>query len=410
MKNKLLATILTLSLFTSILTIATHISPVAALNTKLYITPPVVEKDPDDFCSYFNVSVMIDDVEDLFGFDIRITWDSSLLTFHKLYNYTLDTIWDSGWFDIWPPSTGAGWVKYVALGLNPSSFSGSNGELFILEFHVEHGCNFPRETSIHFEAVKLSDSHWTEITAELIDGLYKMSATTPDLEFVVKTNKTGSWKYIEEPYEFEYCDWFEVEVNVTHICANLKDYDLKILYNDTLLDFFEVDYWGVLGDESDEAHYDDSEPGEIHVWDTGGIKVFNDGNGTLFALTFHVEFICNYEHIWRTCEEPNTLLAYVGFDLTYGHLSFEEGTILIGQIIVPVPVLNITIELIRGDVNCDGKVNIKDLHLVAIYYDIDDTDGEWNEAKKYNVKCGETTEIIDIFDLVVVASNYGHGM
>jgi len=386
MKTKILGILLSVSLLIGIVTIATHISSVSAA-PQLYIDPSLVEKAPSDYCTYFNVSVMIADVTDLFGFDIKITWDSSLLTFHKLYNYTLNTIWTSGWFDIWPPSTGAGWMKYVAVGLTPSTFSGS-GELFILEFHVEEGCNFAKETPIHFEAVKLSDSSWTEITAVLVDGLYKMSATIPDLEIEV---------HDPDPTKpFEYCKIFEVEIYVTHICAKLKDYYLVILYDTELLKFLDVDYWGVLGDPSDGASYVNT-TGRIEVQDIGGL-VWSGDRGLLFALTFHVEFDDRIEHIWRTDPTyPQELKAHVWLEETSAELSFLEGVITYPGIIMSLP-LEITIHLIQGDVACDGDVDIFDLRTVAAYYD-------QTGPAKYDLK---TDGIIDIFDLVVVATNFGY--
>lgn len=376
-----------LSLFTSILTIATHISPVTASPTKLYIDPDLVQKTPDDVCHTFNITIMIDDVSDLFGFDIKITWDNTLITYvADHYNKTLNGLWTAGNWYVAKNDTDAGWYKLVALSTK-NGFTGGPQALFKVEFHVEKGCNFPRETTINFETHKLSDSAYTAIDHTTDDGLYKMSATIPDLEFEVYDPDTTK--------PFEYCKIFKVEVYVTHICADLEDYYLTILYDTELLKFEDVVDWGVLGGPSDGASYVESPSGTIQVQDTGG-TVWSGDRGLLFSLTFHIEFDERIEHIWRT-DSPHELKANVWFEETSAELSFVEGTITYPGIIMPSP-LEITIYLIQGDVDCDGEVSIFDLRTVAAFYDL-------TEPAKYDIK---TDGIIDIFDLVVAATNFGY--
>jgi hypothetical protein len=100
-------------------------------------------------------------------------------------------------------------------------------------------------------------------------------------------------------------------------------------------------------------------------------------------------------HIWRTLAHAD-LIAHVSFE--DAHLSFLEGPIDMSGIDMPVP-LNITIHLIRGDVDCNGKVDVFDLRTVAAYYD-------QSLPVKYDLTMDGT---IDIFDLVVVATNFGYG-
>jgi len=389
MRNKLLATILVLSLFASALTIAIQVSPVAAANenVELYIDPLEVYGVE---CNYFNVTVMIENVTDLFGFDLNITWaDNTLITFsHCYYNKTLNAIWPAGWqliLNTTGGGGGGGWYKLVALSTD-TNFTKDPGSqaLFKLEFHVEKSCNFELSTPIEFLVVKLSDSMWTPILAAVTNGTFYTIATVPDLEFKL----VGT-------LPFEYCDTFKVEVWVTHICANLKDYNFTILYDHELLKFIDVEDWGTLGDNlTGQANYALIESGKIWVRDDGG-DIFNSGNTSLFALKFHVEFDDANEHIWRT-SGPNSLTAQVSFE--NATLSFDEGTIYMIGITMPSTPLDITIDLIRGDVDCDGDVDVFDLRTVAGFYD--------GVNAKYDVK---VDGIIDIFDLVVIATNFGYG-
>jgi hypothetical protein len=69
--------------------------------------------------------------------------------------------------------------------------------------------------------------------------------------------------------------------------------------------------------------------------------------------------------------------------------------------------LDITVNLIRGDADCDGNVDVFDLRCIAGYYDKKSTDPEWSTCSKYNLVSSDNT--IDIFDLVAAATNFGYG-
>jgi hypothetical protein len=384
MKNKYAASILSLLLLASVFTFGLTIHRASADGTTLSI--PSVSKSPSDLGSTFTVPVQISNVNDLFGFDINITWDNTLITFLSLNNASLSTIWPQGWFDPLTPSpqTGAGYVRYAAVAEGKPGFTGS-GTLFNLTFTIIKACNFPLSTPIHFDGVKLSDSSANSIPVTLNDGQYSMSATVPDIDFTL-VNPNPS-----KPYE--YCKYVEVQVYATHICAHLTDYDLTIDYDSGLLKFVDVDAWGVFG------------TGQVDNSTAGIVRVYCAPSGTpqvgesllLFTLTFHVEFDDSIGHIWRTASSPNQLTAHISLDTTTGDLSFQEGTIPIGQV-TPPTALTLTINLIQGDVTCDGRVSIDDLRTVAYYYD-------QSGPAKYDIKTDGT---IDIYDLVEIATNFGY--
>jgi hypothetical protein len=360
--------------------------------TKLYIDPPVVNKTPSDVCvTDFTVEVKLENFVNLYGFDIKLTWDGTLITFVSADTTPLNALWLAGWTTV-SETSGAGFYRLVVTSTSAAASNAGASVLFKVTLHVARSCNFPLSTAIHFEVVKLSDNGTptpNAIYAEVTDGMYNIGNTKPDLEFVVHDPNPSK--------PFEFCKIFEVEVWVTHICANLKDYDLIILYDSSHLKFVDVDYWGVLGGLSDNAHVELLAPGKLHVWDTGG-AIFNSGDGLLFGLTFHVEFNDDISHIWRK-NSPHTITAEVSFE--NAQLSFIEGTIPMSGITMPSPKV-ITIDLIRGDVTCDGKVNLADISAIAFYY---------NELVPPHEKYDLTQDgIIDIYDIVTAATNYGYGM
>jgi len=396
MKSKFLAVLILLSLLTSAVAITIQVGPANAANenVKLYIDPPLVNKAPGDVDSFFDIFVTIDNVTDLYGFDIRVSWDNTLLTLDSTVKGTyFDTMWGPAGWEISVEGAygggggGGGGYKLVALSLH-NSFTKDPGAqvLFAMHFKIIKSCNFILETPFYFDLVKLSDKNWQPILHAKTNGQYIMDKTVPDLEFeLVDTTPT-------KPFEF--CKTFQIKVYVTHICANLKDYNLVILYDTELLKLTGVDWTdGVLGGPSDGASYTELPPGTITIVDTGGL-VWSGLKGLLFTLTFHIEFDDRIEHIWRT-GTPHDLTAHVSFE--NAQLSFLEGTIPMIGITMPAP-LNIVVHLIRGDVDCDGNVDVFDLRCVANYYD-------QSTPEKYDLTMDGT---IDIFDLVAVATNIGY--
>jgi hypothetical protein len=164
--------------------------------------------------------------------------------------------------------------------------------------------------------------------------------------------------------------------------------------------FLDVDYWGVL----EAGHVDNANPGTIQIWSDAGGQSYSGPRGLLFALTFHVEFSDDKSHIWRTYA-PHELNATVSIRNDLGGFSFANGSVPITGITIPKPLV-VTVHLIRGDVDCNGEVNVLDLRTVAACYDQDSTDSEWPNISKYDVT---NDNIIDIFDLVAVATNFARG-
>jgi hypothetical protein len=397
MNNKLLMSILFTLFLVGILSSSFNMSRVAADPTTLYIDPSPVTKGPGDFGTPFTVSVKIQDVSDLFGFDMKITWDNTVITFSSLDNTSLSTVFGSYFEPLTPPyQSGAGYVRFAAVKTgSPPGFTGS-GTLFTLTFIVARTGNFPYSTLIQFDApsVKLSDSNANSISATLTSGQYSMSATVPDIDFTLVNPHPA------KPYE--YGKYFEVQVYVSHITSTIVGFDLKVDYTSELLSFYGVHDWDVLG----TGTTDTSVTGVVHITLSSSLTPYTGDRGLLFTLTFKVTFDDRIGHIWRSTS-PHTLAATVSLDTSYGDLSFTEGTLNINGSsptpVTPPPPVNLTINLIQGDVNCDGSVDIYDLRAVAAYYD----QSVPPAPAKYDLKTDGT---MDIFDLVEVASNFNYNI
>jgi hypothetical protein len=380
--------------------------------TLLYIVPPETHKTKDDVCTTFDVYVTIENFHYLAGFDIKLTWDSNLITetAHDYETY-LTTLWGGPKGTKWTvirdePVPGSYRLAVAALATSASD----PGATVLLKktFHVDRSCNFPLQTAIHFELAKLSDDNGEPIPATLTDGMYYISETRPDLEFKVqKWNKvTQVWEYIVPPYNFEFCDNLRIEVYVSHIhdCSLLTDYHLKIQYSTHLTKFLNAEEWGLGWAPGTSS---ETTPGEIDVSNTG--LGWSGEEGLLFALKFHVEFANIEEHVWKKGSlNYETFVIDANSQIIGATLSFDTRGITFGGIDIPTMPLTIKVNFIRGDVRVDGKVNMDDIGDAAYYYDKTSADPDWVLLiRRYDLN---NDNIVDIFDIVSIATNFGYGM
>jgi hypothetical protein len=303
----------------------------------------------------------------------------------------LNALWPSGWVAIKAELVGGGgggYYRVVALSLASASSTGTHS-LIDLHFQIKKGCNFLLQTTITIDhGAKLSDINYSPITVTgYNDGLFEITARTPGLVFDL---------HPIDGHPYEYGKIFEVRVYVNEICATLEDYNLVIEYDGSLLTLTGVSWTGsVLGAGEGEG-FTESTKGIINIADPGGTTYSNLANGLLFTLTFQIAFNDDAGHIWRT-NNQGPLHAFIKF--TSAELSFiEGGPITMSGIDMPSD-LDITVNLIRGDVNCNGQVDVLDLRAVAALYD-------QSGPSKYDLT---SDNYIDIFDLVAVATNIGYG-
>lgn len=342
----------------------------------LYIDPALVEKNLTDVGSTFDVKASIQNVVDLFGFDLNVTWNKALLTLvNTEYSNELDGIWGSGNWVVVMNQSGLGWYKLVAT----STLSGFNGSkpLAKLTFRVEYSAT-NQETPIHFETHKLSNSHWTPIAHTSRDGTYKITGEKPKLE-MSPTAKTCRI----------YGETFAVKINVVNP-GNARDLSFEIHYNATVLDVASVswDAWGSGTYNADEVN------GNLTGY-TSGSPI--NSNVTLATITFNA----TWHHIWKDLPNwTNDISSAVYFQ--WANLSYPSGPDLryekdgLNQIDVG-PDFTYTFSPIQGDMDNNGVVDVFDLRTVAAFYD--------TLNPTYNL-IGD--DVVDIYDIVVVASNFGY--
>jgi hypothetical protein len=223
--------------------------------------------------------------------------------------------------------------------------------------------------------------------------MYYMSAVVPDLEFQVEkyAKATGVWNPVSSPYDFECSNLFTVDVYVTDISANspLQGYDVKIAYDPSLVACQGVLRWGPFGTGTFNN--------VTGVADVSASGTFPGSEELLFKLEFQVEFTATANHIWK--------YSYANFmtfqiSITDATLSFGSlGSTPISGITTPSP-LTIEVDFIRGDVDCNGVVNLADISDIAFYY---------NQPASVKPQYDLNNDgFIDIYDIVTAATNFGY--
>lgn len=188
----------------------------------------------------------------------------------------------------------------------------------------------------------------------------------------------------------EYGEAFPVQVNVTD-CLNMTGFRFEIHYNATLLNIMNIswDAWGIGTYNLDLTN------GNLSGY-TSGSPI--SGNMTLITITFNATF----SHIWKAIPGWANDLAGTIF-IQWANLSYPRSpdlgyirAAMQNQITVGQDV-SYTFSPIQGDINNDGTVDLFDLRAMSAYF------GQQNPT--YDL-VGHAT--IDIYDLVVIASNFGY--
>jgi len=131
------------------------------------------------------VEVVIADVTDLYGFDLKLAWNDTLLNLTAVeYQTNLGQIWTD--WDVAKNETGVGWYRLVAHERTAENGYTGDATLINLTFHIKYGPCYIEEdyqlsTLIHFALVKLSNPNSIPICTKVQDAKYTVHAVKPKL-------------------------------------------------------------------------------------------------------------------------------------------------------------------------------------------------------------------------------------
>jgi len=378
-----------------------------ANKTKIFMDPSYHEETSHAYCNTFDVTVYASNFDanrlvsgqpmDIYGFDIRIKWNSTLV---ELVNVNLNLA------DFFAPNdyyiaintidnTAGTYELAATVKGNYTGFSGTKA-MFTMTFHVKYDVCYPDSAStwIEFDPAQrqLANHLGNAISPELgwsPDCRYVINSVKPMLEVrdaVDHDNLIKVDKNVPQTY-------FDAEVYLNH-GVKVYGYYVEVKYNTTHIEAVSVTPADYL-----------KPPYTIYSWsiDKGSgivcVEVIQDPSvplqncsGLLFTIRFKV-----VQAIFYTIPGPHELMSDISvnyawllvkcpnprYQTTTGN---ELGTTKATYLYNPLP----------GDLDFDGCVTVLDLQLIA--------DNFHKTPPKYDITGDHQT---DLYDLVFVALRFG---
>jgi hypothetical protein len=370
------------------------------------------------FCDDITVEVWIGNVEDLYGYEFKLTWDT---TFFALKSWVVAPVWPSQYV-VKPDATYTGTSPYhqVVVAMAPSTGVSGNILLATLTFHIVNDvCWLQGNLTKVFKLkdYKASDSCSQEI--ELCTpkhGYVKLVPVQPRvyLDPAKEVNWVVGDKYTLTVWAENVVKLKDVEIYVTWSSRYDTDWGIysPILYTtdkDVVVngDVFPkakriVDILTVTSSKC--GNYSTPQDGEVYLKivmaDTYPLI-----NGTfwIMKITFtkcdpwycgrQPGYTRTGEHGW-ICENATTNIDITG---KFSVKCPDDADMLFGTDVIVEPAM-FTFMPIPGDLDGSGHVDIADLIIIA---------GKYGSTKAFDLLEYDLTGDgrIDIFDIVVVAKN-----
>jgi len=373
-----------------------------ANSTKITMTPDSRYETSPAYCNKFNVTITASNFDanrltpsgqpmDIYGFEFRIQWDTSLLEVTNVY-LNLDAFFAPNAYFRAKNETGAGYYLIAAtVKGNYTGFSGTK-PVFTLTFHViKDACyNQVLGNSIYFQVLQLSNHLGNSIWPELgyNNCWYQITAPQPTLEIrnaVGYTNVVTVSKNVPTSY-------FDAEVYL-NTGVKVHDFYVQVTYNSAMVMAESVVIGNYLKAPYTIFHWDVSTPGLVVVQVVQDSSVpLQNGSGVLFTIHFKV----TAAKFWKT-SDPWPLTSMIS--INYAWLSVMCPTLAYqatdnGLLGVKAN-LQYNYNPLPGDLNFDGVVDVLDLQLVADNY----------HTLLYDIVVNGDT---DLYDLVFVALRFGN--
>ena len=353
--------------------------PPAVQVSNIYIDPNSTQYWTPAYGSTFNIHVKAN-VTLLAGFQFNLTWDGTLLNLVR-----------ADWSPLWEPYTTSesNTTNSYLLGSaaqssasEPYPFNGS-ATLATLTFKVIYDSISENVTcDLALEDVILGAPGVNKIIPRLVyNGTYSCNATKPKLALMPPEKVVKG-----VPLDFD------VKVNVTNV-VNLYAFEFNLTYDPALIEGLRVDVKPFFNASYDITEAYVNNTGKFVFVRVNSIDPPANGSGTLTIVTFRVK----NSTVWSSPPDPPLSCNLTFYDsklITAGPTEIahdvEDGTYIYDPV--------------KGDVNRDGTVGIEDLTRVALTFGTREGDLNWNYIKDYDLI---RDDVINILDVIVVASNFG---
>jgi len=346
------------------------------VGTTLQVLPGLVTYTPANVTDTFIINVTVSNVLDFFGYEFRLRWNTTLL--------------DCSAADVTPPADwgtnyvtavneinktlGQYWLAVAAL--PPALPLTGNASLARLTFKVVYNPMYSENISdsqaFHLFDTMLTDEDADEIKDVVtIDGAFQYNSLWPVVK-VLPSNYTATTGGLT----------FEAQVWVFNV-TNLASFTFYLTYNPALLDA-SVPRLGTIFRHPSGSMVSKA-PGTVAVSQYS--LTSSNGSGLLGTIAFTTR---------RLASNDSCILNLTTSELrTIGDATIPHDTIN-GQ-------YNYT--MLRGDVDGDCKVAMKDISIVCKAYGSKPGDPQWNPLADLT---GDNK--INLLDIAIVCTNFGKGM
>jgi len=353
--------------------------------TKLYVSPTLVEYWTPVYGSIFTIDVKVLNVEELYGFEFKLYWNTTLLDLIDA-KITPPSDWGANYFigmNQIIEDLGSYWLAVAATDPAPSFYGGT--ALAKLTFKTTYDPIFPNDVTsiLNLTDTELSDPEANPIPHDVYDGEYWCYATKPKLK--------------AEPQTYTAIvlgEEFTVEITIADV-VNLYSFEFQLIYNTTLLDATAIAMGSFLKSPYRVVKQNiDDVTGVIWLSVESQMPAPSaNGSGILTTITFKVSWESG---IWYKGYVPlqcdlhlNNTILKTDQSVIIPHDTADP---LIHYVYMPIP----------GDLNSDRIVNIFDLRIVARAFGSSPSASKWDPRADLN-----RDDEINIYDLVLVAKNYG---
>jgi hypothetical protein len=349
--------------------------PPAIPTPELYVGSVTIETP--SYGKNFTTNVKLANVTDLYGFELKLYWNTTLL---DLVYANVTPPWANYTIGINQinETIGRYYVGLSALAPSPS-FNGST-TLVTLTFNITYVPVYPENISCLFDLNEtiLGDPDAKPIPHIVYDGEYRCYAAKAKIQVLPQVSEAKALNAV-----------FNLSITITNV-ANLYTFEFTLQYNTTLLDAKEITIASFPGRtyKVSKKIIDDIQGLVTLRIESISPSLQANESLTLANITFQV----TNATIWPKPSMESS------FSFSYTQLITDTGGDIPHDKIEglyryrPIP----------GDMNSDGVVNILDLAIVARAYGTKPGDPKWKEDADLN-----NDKIINILDLIPVARNYG---
>lgn len=345
----------------------------------LCVDPARIEHWTPAYDKMFKVNVTVTNVTGLYGYEFKLYWNVTQL---DLVNVYMVLPWGPCFIAMNETRKDLGRFWFAATAQSPAPPFNGDSVLATLTFKIVYDPIYPENvtSALDLSDTVLGDPEGNSIYHAVYDGWFSCYSTKPKLEvqpFMYVAKKLG--------------DTFTINVTISDV-VNLYSFEFELRYNTTLLDTIEVEIATFI-----------KEPYRVPkkiIDDTQGIIVVRvesdypappaNGTGILARITLRV----THAVIWP--EGPIESVISFGFT----QLVTNRGIIISHDSVQGL----YRYQPLKGDLSKDGTVNLDDLMIAARAFGSKPGDAHWKPYADLN-----RDNVINILDLIPIASNYGVG-